>query len=235
MVTLRAVPVLALLLVAIPSPSAAQIYSWRDASGTLVVSNKPRADHGEMTTYEVQGSSSVRASRPAIGPSRFDDTIEDQATRHGVAADLVRAVIQAESAFNPIAVSSKGAMGLMQLMPSTARELGVSDPFHAEQNISGGVRYLKSLLTRYGDNVELALAAYNAGPGNVEKYGDVPPFAETRRYVKKVARATEAQADPTPAPQVVIYTWVDIVNGQSVQRYSNKRPASGAYSIVGRN
>jgi hypothetical protein len=227
--------VLALLLIAIPSRSAAQIYSWRDDSGTLVVSNKPRGDHGEMTTYQVQGSKSVRAARPAIARRRFDDAIADQATRHGVSADLVRAVIQAESAFNPIAVSSKGAMGLMQLMPATARELGVSDPFHPEQNISGGVRYLKSLLTRYGDNVELALAAYNAGPGNVEKYGDVPPFAETRRYVKKVARATDAQADPIPAPQVVIYTWVDIVNGQPVQRYSNKRPASGAYRIVGRN
>lgn len=235
MVTLRAVPVLTLLLVAIPSPSAAQIYSWRDANGTLVVSNKPRGDHGEMTTYEVQGSTAVRASRPAIGPSRFDDAIEDQATRHGVSADLVRAVIQAESAFNPIAVSSKGAMGLMQLMPGTARELGVSDPFHPGQNIEAGVRYLKSLLNRYGDNVELALAAYNAGPGNVEKYGDVPPFPETRRYVKKVSRATEAQADPAPAPQVVIYTWVDLVSGQPVHRYSNKPPASGAYGIVGRN
>jgi len=159
-VTLRTLSLLALFVVAIPSPSAAQIYSWRDGNGTLVVSNKPRADRGDMTTYEVPGSASVRASRPATGATRFDDTIEDQAAKHGVSADLVRAVIQAESAFNPIAVSSKGAMGLMQLMPATAREYGVSNPFQPEQNINGGVRYLKSLLNRYDDNVELAAADY---------------------------------------------------------------------------
>ena len=187
-----------------------------------------------MTTYEVPGTAAVRASRPAPGGGRFNDTIEEQASRQGVSADLVRAVIQAESAFNPIAVSSKGAMGLMQLMPATAREYGVSDPFHPEQNITAGVRYLKSLLDRYDDNVELALAAYNAGPGNVEKYGDVPPFPETRRYVKKIASATSAQAAPPPPPKL-IYTWVDVVDGQPVHRYSNKPPASGAYTIVGRN
>lgn len=232
MVTLRLAPVLFVLAIVLPQPAVAQIYSWRDAQGTLVVSSKPRADDGEMTTYEVQGSAAVRASRPAQGTSRFNDTIEDQASRHGVSPDLVRAVIQAESAFNPMAVSSKGAMGLMQLMPATAREYGVRNPFEPEQNITAGVRYLKSLLTRYDDNVELALAAYNAGPGNVEKYGDVPPFPETRRYVKKISNATAAQAEPVP--DRIIYTWIDFVNGQPVPRYSNKPPASGAYSIVGR-
>src|SRR5262245_36048227 len=187
-----------------------------------------------MTTYEVPGTASVRASRPAIGPSRYDETIEEQATRNGVSPDLVRAVIQAESAFNPIAVSSKGAMGLMQLMPATAREYGVTNPFDSKQNITAGVRYLKSLLVRYDDNAELALAAYNAGPGNVEKYGDVPPFRETQQYVKKITSATNAQAEPEP-PSRIIYTWMELVNGQPVQRYSNKPPASGAYSVVGRN
>lgn len=233
MVTLRRLSFLVLLCAAMPRPAAAQIYTWRDAQGTMVVSNRPRADKGEMTTYEVAGSATVRAARPALGTTRFNDTIEDQASQHHVSPDLVRAVIQAESAFNPVAVSSKGAMGLMQLMPATARELGVSNPFEPEQNISGGVRYLRSLLDRYDDNVELALAAYNAGPGNVEKYGDVPPFAETQRYVKKVSSATNAQAPAEPAPKRVIYTWMDIVNGQPIPRYSDKPPASGAYSIVG--
>lgn len=235
MVTLRALPLAFLSVLLLPWPADAQIYTWQDAQGTLVVSNRPRSIDGEITTYEVAGSRSVRAAQPAArGTSRFDDTIEEQAVQHGVSADLIRAVIQAESAFNPIAVSSKGAMGLMQLMPATARELGVSNPFEPQQNISGGVRYLRTLLDKYDNDVELALAAYNAGPGNVEKYGDVPPFPETKRYVKKVT----AQADATPAPppkKVIIYTWIDIVNGQPVPRYSDKPPASGAYSIVGRN
>jgi soluble lytic murein transglycosylase-like protein len=232
-VTLRVVPFVLVLSVLWPQSAAAQLYSWRDAHGTLVVSNRPRADKGDMTTYAVAGSRSVRASQPALAKNRFNDTIEDQASRHGVSADLVRAVIQAESAFNPSAVSVKGAMGLMQLMPATAREFGVSNPFEPEQNITGGVRYLRTLLDRYDNDVELALAAYNAGPGNVEKYGDVPPFKETQAYVKKIAKATSEAAPPPP--KNVIYTWIDIVNGQPVPRYSDKPPVSGAYSIVGRN
>lgn len=117
--------------------------------------------------------------------SDYDDMIDQAATKNGVDPDLVKAVVKAESGFKSDAVSRTGAQGLMQLMPSTASALGVSDPFDPEQNIDAGTRYLKSQIDRFGDT-KLALAAYNAGPGNVVKYGGVPPFNETKNYVSKV-------------------------------------------------
>lgn len=222
-----------LIVVCVAAPAAAQIYSWRDADGQLVLSDKPRPDLGAQVTYEVHGAAAIRATKPQTGSIKsapFEASITEHARRERVAADLVRAVIQVESAFNPIAVSSRGAMGLMQLMPATAVELGVVNPFDPDQNIRGGVTYLRQLLDRYNGNVELALAAYNAGIGNVTKYGHaVPPFKETRNYVKKITGGT-----PPPAPVNIIYKWVDLVNGKPSVRYSNKPPASGSYEIVGR-
>lgn len=216
------------LTLGLSSPAVAQIYSWRDADGKLVLSDRPREDRGGMSTYAVPGASSVRATKPltASRSTVYDSSINEHSQRLGVSADLVRAVIQVESAFNPSAVSTKGAMGLMQLMPATAHELGVANPFEPDQNIRGGVTYLKRLLDRYNQNVELALAAYNAGMGNVEKYGDVPPFKETRNYVKKITGAAPA------APPNAIYKWMELVNGKPVARYSNKPPATGAYEVV---
>jgi soluble lytic murein transglycosylase-like protein len=217
------------LTIGLATPAAAQIYTWRDADGKLVLSDQPRADKGTMTTYAVSGASTVRATKPltpSLKSARFDASINEHSRRMGVSADLVRAVIQVESAFNPSAVSSKGAMGLMQLMPATALELGVINPFEPDQNIRGGVAYLKRLLERYNHKVELALAAYNAGMGNVEKYGDVPPFKETQSYVKKITGAAPS------APPNAIYKWMELVNGKPVARYSNKPPQSGAYEVV---
>ena len=230
---MRALPLALIVWLAAVLPANAQIYTWRDPSGHLVLSNKPQSGSEPPQTYAVQGSTTLRtAGSRTTGrdTSAYEDLIRQHAEQHGISADLVRAVIQAESGFNPRAVSSKGAKGLMQLMPATARDFGVLDPFHPGENIRAGVAYLARLLARFDQNVERALAAYNAGPERVERYNGVPPYRETRDYVKKITGA--AQAPPPAAP--VIYKWIELVDGQPRTRYSNIPPRDSAFEIVGK-
>ena len=218
------------VLVGAAGAAEGQIYTWRDVDGGLVVSDTPRA--AAATTVSVRGTTAIRATRAAL-PMRgqsLDRIIAREVARHRVRPELVRAIIQVESAFDPRARSAKGAMGLMQLMPATAADLQVGNPYDPEQNIRGGVAYLRRLLDRYDDDEELALAAYNAGPEAVARHGNqVPPFRETRDYLERVHSSTAVTERDVSATQVrgqTIYKSYEVVDGRRIPSYSDVPPAT---------
>jgi soluble lytic murein transglycosylase-like protein len=223
----------ALACLAWAAPASAQIYSWRDANGNLVLSGS-RPSGGDVKTYAVPKAEAVRATRPvAVSRNRYyDDLISEHAHNNGLRTDLVRAVIQVESAFNVYARSAKGALGLMQLMPATIRQYGVKNPFDPDDNLRAGAAYLRELLDRYENNEQLALAAYNAGPGAVDRHGQtIPPYRETRNYVSRI---TEMTGHSVERRSKVIYKTMVIVDGRPVSRYSDQKPATGEYEVVNR-
>lgn len=232
-----------------PSQADAQIYAWHDANGNLVLSDRHVTSETNVKTYAVPETPAFRSTRPVASRQireQYEPMVQEHARMQGLRADLVRAVIQVESGFNPRARSPKGAMGLMQLMPTTARDLGVRNAYDPGENIRGGTMYLRQLLDRYDGNEELALAAYNAGSGAVDRHGrQVPPFQETQEYVKKVGSvasieapvvAASAAAPGAPAAPVrgkrVLYKTVEIVNGRPIIRYSTQRPDSGSFEAI---
>ena len=221
---------LATLLCALtPSLSHAQLYSWHDATGRLIISDTPKSPTAQTYSVAYIGSS-FGVTKPAVSKKaiQYDALIAEHSAQHSLNPDFVRAVIQAESAFNPLARSIKGAMGLMQLMPSTAAQYRVTNAYDPVQNIRAGVAYLKSLMTRFGDDVSLALAAYNAGPGAVEKYGrTVPPYKETRSYVARI-KSNSGEGPGVSSNRV--FRSVEIVDGHEKVRYTNK-PIPGSQLV----
>jgi soluble lytic murein transglycosylase-like protein len=174
---------IALTIFVIPCAQA-DIYLYVDGQGVLHFTNTPTTSN-----YKVYMSEKPKYNKSNYNIASYDDVIAEAAKINGISSSLIKALIHVESYFNPKAVSKKGAMGLMQIMPENLESLEISDPFDPWQNIMGGARYFKSMLERFSGKLDLALAAYNAGPTAVEKYNDIPPYPETQNYVQKVMRA----------------------------------------------
>ncbi len=175
---------LCLLILAVPSTVTANIYRFVDESGVVNFTDVPK--HKGYKIHIRQTSHSKTVSSPARDYYPYRTVVRQASEIYSIEEPLIRAVMEVESDYNRYAISGAGARGLMQLMPQTMKHLGVSNPWDPRQNIMGGARYLKGLMDRFSGNVHLALAAYNAGSNAVIRYGRIPPYPQTKRYVVKV-------------------------------------------------
>ncbi len=198
----------------------ADIYQYTDEQGVVHYTNVPGSNVKKPTRVRTEPrtappgtlASAAQASEPkrrtngsGMVPASYHEYINTACEKYGVDPSLVHALVKVESDFNPFALSTKGAMGLMQLMPQTATDMNVKDSFSPQDNVEGGVRYLRYLLDRYEGNISLALAAYNSGETSVKRWGTVPPFKETKDYVKKILAIYHGTGKTTAVPRYTIY------------------------------
>jgi soluble lytic murein transglycosylase-like protein len=202
---------LTILAAFLPVPSRGDIYRHQDEDGVIYFTNVPNDSRYRLFLKEVQQASRTTQGKvsakglPPLMPSyarylpEIGQHIAEAAKYYELDQKLIQAVIQVESNNNPLAVSRKGAQGLMQLMPGTAKDLQVGDPFNPRENINGGSRYLRFLLDLFNNNLDLALAAYNAGPERVNQHRGIPPYLETRNYVQKVMQRYHSLKGDAPS------------------------------------
>lgn len=174
----------AFVILSVVTTLYADIYVYADSEGVLHFTNVPTSS--TSYNYKVYIKETPKKPLDSDTTDLYDHVISEASKKHGVSFSLLKALIKTESDFDPRAVSKAGAMGLMQIMPENIRRLEIKDPFDPKDNVMGGARYLKQLINRFNGKLHLALAAYNAGPGVVEKYQRIPPFQETENFVKQV-------------------------------------------------